>query len=139
MAVITNSIKIATKGKDDVINVTSKVGDIVSRSKIINGMVTVFVPGSTASVTTMEFEPGLIKDIKAMGERIAPSNEEYAHHQTWDDGNGSSHIRASVIGPSLIVPFVGRKMMLGPWQQIVMIDHDVRPRSREIIVQMMGE
>ena len=139
MAVITKSVKINTKGKDDIVNITSKVGDIVSQSKIVNGMATVFVSGSTASVTTMEFEPGLIKDMKAMGERIAPSNEEYAHHQTWDDGNGSSHIRASVIGPSLIVPFVGKKMMLGPWQQIVVIDHDIRARSRDIVVQVMGE
>lgn len=139
MPVLTERIKISTKGKDDVIDITGKVSDIIDSSKIKNGNVTVFVSGSTASVTTIEYEPGLIKDIKGLGQRLAPSDEEYAHNQTWGDGNGYSHIRASAIGPSLTVPFEGKKMTLGTWQQIVIIDHDTRPRSRDIVIQVMGE
>ncbi len=139
MPVVSGSIKISTKGKDDVIDITSKVADIVSGSKIKSGLVNVFVSGSTASVTTIEYEPGLVKDIKKLGERIAPSNEDYAHNEKWGDGNGHSHIKASVIGPSLTVPFSGGKLMVGTWQQIVVIDHDTRARSRDIAVQIMGE
>jgi len=139
MPVATGSIKISTKGNDDVVDITSKVAEIVSGSKIKSGLVNVFVSGSTASVTTIEYEPGLIKDIKVLGERLAPSDEEYSHNDTWGDGNGHSHIRASVIGPSLTVPFAKGKMALGTWQQIVIIDHDTRARSRDIAVQVMGE
>jgi secondary thiamine-phosphate synthase enzyme len=139
MPVASGSIKISTKGKDDVVDITSKVADIVSGSKIKSGLANVFVSGSTASVTTIEYEPGLIKDIKKLGERIAPSDEDYAHNDTWGDGNGHSHIRASVIGPSLTVPFSGGKLMLGTWQQIVVVDHDTRERSRQIAVQIVGE
>jgi len=139
MPVATRSIKISTKGKDDVVDITPEVGKLVSGSKLKSGIVNVFISGSTASVTTLEYEPGLIKDIKDLGERIAPSNEDYAHNATWGDGNGHSHIRASVIGPSLTVPFSEGKLMLGTWQQIVVIDHDTRSRSREIAVQIMGE
>jgi secondary thiamine-phosphate synthase enzyme len=139
MPVASGTIKISTRGNDDVIDITSKVADIVSGSKIKGGLANVFVSGSTASVTTIEYEPGLIKDIKKLGERIAPSDEDYAHNETWGDGNGYSHIRASVIGPSLTVPFAKGKLMLGTWQQIVVIDHDTRARTREIAVQIMGE
>ena len=139
MPVAIESIRISTKGKDDVIDVTGKVLDIIRSSKISNGNVTVFVSGSTASVTTIEYEPGLIKDIKELGERIAPSDIDYAHNETWGDGNGYSHIRASAIGPSLTVPFEDGKMTLGTWQQIVVIDHDTRSRSRDIVVQVIGE
>jgi len=139
MPVVSGSIKISTKGNDDVVDITSKVAEIVSGSKIKNGLVNVFVSGSTASVTTIEYEPGLIKDIKVLGERLAPSKEDYSHNETWGDGNGYSHIRASVIGPSLTVPFTKGKMALGTWQQIVVIDHDNRARSRDIAVQIMGE
>jgi secondary thiamine-phosphate synthase enzyme len=139
MPVATGSVKISTKGNDDVVDITSKVAEIVSGSKIKGGLVNVFVSGSTASVTTIEYEPGLIKDIKVLGERLAPSNEDYSHNDTWGDGNGHSHIRASVIGPSLTVPFAKGKMALGTWQQIVVIDHDNRARSRDILVQIMGE
>jgi len=139
MPVVTRSIKISTKGNDDVVDITSKVAELVSGSKIKSGLVNVFISGSTASVTTIEYEPGLVKDIRNLCERIAPSDEDYAHNETWGDGNGHSHIRASVIGPSLTVPFSGGKMALGTWQQIVVIDHDVRARSRDISVQIMGE
>jgi len=139
MPVAIESIRISTKGRDDVIDVTGQVSGIIRSSKISNGNVTVFVSGSTASVTTIEYEPGLIKDIKELGERIAPSDIDYAHNETWGDGNGYSHIRASAIGPSLTVPFEDGKMTLGTWQQIVVIDHDTRSRSRDIVVQVIGE
>jgi len=139
MPVATVLIKISTKGNDDVVDITSKVAEIVSGSKIKSGLVNVFVSGSTASVTTIEYEPGLVRDVKALGERLAPSDEDYSHNDTWGDGNGHSHIKASVIGPSLTVPFTGGKMALGTWQQIVVIDYDTRARSRDIVVQIMGE
>lgn len=130
-------IKLETEGRDQMIDLTEEVGEIVRESKVKEGLVTVFVPGSTASVTSIEYEPGLIKDIKELGERLAPSGKRYAHDDTWGDGNGYSHLRASVIGPSLSVPIEGGRMTLGAWQQIVLIDHDVRPRSREIVVQVI--
>lgn len=139
MPVATRTIKISTKGNDDVIDITSKVAELVSGSKIRSGLANVFITGSTASVTTIEYEPGLVRDIKALGERIAPSNEDYSHNETWGDGNGHAHIKASVIGPSLTVPFTGGKMALGTWQQIVVIDHDTKARSRDIAVQIIGE
>ncbi len=139
MPVVTKTIKISTKGGDDVVDITGKVAEILAQAKAKSGIVTVFVSGSTASVTTIEYEPGLIKDIKGLGERLAPSNIAYAHNETWNDGNGHSHIRAAVIGPSLTVPFEGGKMTLGTWQQIVVIDHDTRGRTRDIVVQIMGE
>lgn len=132
-------IKLNTKGRDDVIDVTGQVEDFVAESKIRNGLVTVFVHGSTASVTTIEYEPGLVKDIKSIDEKLIPSSVSYAHDNTWGDANGYAHLRASLIGPSLTVPVVDGAMALGTWQQIVVIDHDNRPRNREIIVQVMGE
>lgn len=132
-------LKLETKGRDQVIDLTGEVNKFMVDSKISDGLVTVFVPGSTASVTTIEYEPGLIKDIKELGERIAPAGKRYAHDDTWGDGNGYAHIRASTIGPSLSVPVEKGKMTLGTWQQIVLIDHDVRPRTREVVFQVLGE
>lgn len=121
------------------IDITGKVEDAVSDTKVKNGIVTVFIQGSTASVTTVEYEPGLVKDIKAIDEKLIPSGVTYAHDATWGDGNGYAHLRASLIGPSLTVPIVDGTMTLGTWQQIIVIDHDNRPRRREIIIQVMGE
>jgi len=135
----TKHLGLETKGRDQVIDLTGEVSKFIVDTKISDGIVTVFVPGSTASVTTIEYEPGLIKDIKELGERIAPSGKRYAHDDTWGDGNGYSHIRASTIGPSLSVPVEKGKMTLGTWQQIVLIDHDVRPRTREVVVQVIGD
>ena len=130
-------IKLETKGRDQMIDLTGKVAEIVREAKIKEGLVTVFVPGSTASVTTIEYEPGLIKDIKEPLEHLAPSDRKYAHDDACGDGNGYSHLRASVIGPSLSIPIEGGRMTLGTWQQVVLIDHDIRPRSREVVVQVI--
>jgi secondary thiamine-phosphate synthase enzyme len=139
MKIVAKGVNLQTKGRDQVLNITDQVSGFIDSSGIKNGNVTVFVSGSTGSVTTIEYEPGLIKDMKKLGERIAPSSENYAHNETWGDGNGYSHVRSAVIGPSLVVPIVSGKMVLGTWQQIAVIDHDTRSRSREIVIQIMGE
>lgn len=139
MTVKSKSIKLQTKGRDHIVDVTAKVEDIVSESRVKEGVVTVFVHGSTASVTTIEYEPGLVKDIKELDEKLVPSNVTYAHDAAWGDANGYAHLRASLIGPSLSVPVISGRMTLGTWQQIIVIDHDNRPRSRELIIQVMGE
>jgi secondary thiamine-phosphate synthase enzyme len=123
----------------DVIDVTEKVGAAIHESGMQSGIAVIFVPGATAAVTTIEHETGLIDDIKAALERIAPEQNEYAHNQKWGDGNGHSHIRASLIGPSLTVPFQKGQLMLGTWQKIVLLELDNRPRERRIIIQILGE
>ena len=135
----TTWLEINSKGRDQVIDLTGKVVEIIKQSKVSDGLVTVFVHGSTASVTTIEYEPGLVKDIKDLGERLAPSDQTYAHNETWHDGNGYSHLRASTIGPSLSIPVENGRMTLGTWQQIVLIDHDIKPRNRRVVAQAMGE
>lgn len=132
-------LKLETKGCDQVVDLTAEVKKVLADSKVKDGLATVFVPGSTASVTTIEYEPGLITDIKELGERLAPSNKKYAHDDTWGDGNGYSHLRAATIGPSLSIPIEKGQMTLGTWQQVVLIDHDVRARSREVIIQVIGD
>jgi secondary thiamine-phosphate synthase enzyme len=139
MAVQTRTLSLQTRGRGHILDITSDVARAVRESKMRDGVATLFVPGSTASVTTMEFEPGLVKDMADLFERLAPSGEEYAHHETGGDDNGASHLRASLLGPSLAVPFAGGRLVLGTWQQVVFIDHDTRPRSREVVVQVMGE
>ena len=123
----------------DVIDITERVDAAVQDSGLQVGIVVVFVPGATGAVTTIEHEPGLVDDIRAALERIAPEQDEYAHDQKWGDGNGHSHIRASLIGPSLTVPFQKGQLMLGTWQQIVFLELDNRPRRRRIILQILGE
>ena len=123
----------------DVIDITEKVAATVQESGLQAGIAVVFVPGATGAVTTTEHESGLVDDIKAALERIAPEQNEYAHNQKWGDGNGHSHIRASLIGPSLTVPFQNGQLMLGTWQQIVFLVLENRPRRRRIIVQILGE
>lgn len=112
---------------------------MIEESEIKTGVVTIFVPGSTGGLTTVEYEPGLIKDLKEVFEELYPYKKNWMHNATWGDGNGASHIRASMLGPSLIVPFVDGEMTLGTWQQIIFIDFDVRSRTRKLIVQIMGE
>ncbi len=131
-------ISITTKGFGDTIDITEKVALIAEASKVINGALTVFCQGSTGTVTTIEFEPGVIKDLQRALEKIAPSDIPYDHDKAWGDGNGFSHVRAALMKPSLTVPLIDGKMTLGTWQQIVFIDFDNRPRKRKIIVQVVG-
>lgn len=139
MEVITEHIKVSTKGNSEVIDITEQVAAVLQHHKLTEGSVTIFMVGSTASITTTEFEPGLRKDIPEMLERIAPSDIRYHHNDTWGDGNGHAHVRASFLGPSLVVPFSEGRLLLGTWQQIVLIDFDNRSRHRNIVVQLMGK
>ena len=136
----TSEIRIKTKGNCDVVNITEQVVDELMNSGINDGAVVLFNVGSTAGITTTEFEPGLVNyDIKALFEKIAPENARYEHEETWHDDNGHSHIRATLLGPSLAVPVVGGKMTLGTWQQIILVDFDTRARTRTIICQIIGQ
>jgi secondary thiamine-phosphate synthase enzyme len=137
--VATQNFQISTNGQGDVRDVTRQVTDAVSRSGMRSGIVTVFVVGSTAGMTTIEFEAGAIDDLNAVFEQLAPREGEYRHHLRWGDDNGSSHVRAAIAGPSLTVPFVDGVMVLGTWQQIVLLEFDTRARSREVVVQLVGE
>ncbi|MCH7918593.1 MAG: YjbQ family protein [Planctomycetes bacterium] len=136
----TKELSIRTQKDCEVINITDQVAHVISESDIDNGIVTIFNVGSTAGVTTTEFEPGLVNhDLKAGFERLAPQSARYEHEETWHDDNGHSHVRASFLGPSLTVPIVRGQMTLGTWQQIVLIEFDTRPRDRTVVCQVMGE
>ncbi len=137
--IIKETISINTKGFCDIIDINSQVLSIVERSLIANGLITIFCPGSTGSITTIEYESGVLQDLKAAIERIAPSDIPYEHNERWGDGNGFSHVRAALMKPSLTVPLVKGKPTLGTWQQIVFIDFDNRGRHRDIIVQIIGD
>ena len=137
--VLNRRISIQTRGEADIIDITPQVEQEVAEAKLNNGIVTVFVAGSTAGVTTIEHESGLIADFQEMWHRIVPRNIRYEHDSRWGDGNGYSHVRASLLGASLVVPVADKKLALGTWQQIVIVDFDNRPRSREIVLQIMGE
>ncbi len=137
--VVTKYISVNTRGDTDVVDVTDECRDILRSAGLQNGTMTVFNPGSTGSVTTIEYEPNLVKDIKEALEIIAPRDKTYAHGQTWHDDNGSAHIRATLMGPSVSVPFVAGDLTLGTWQQIVFCDFDTRPRKRRLVVQLIGE
>ena len=139
MAVKSDSIRLSTSGHTDIHDVTRQVQRCVEQAGLRAGQVTVFVSGSTAGLTTVEFEPGLVKDLKEAFKKIAPAGDDYHHHATWGDDNGNSHVRASLLGPSITVPFVDGKLTLGTWQQIVLIDFDTRARSRDLVVQILGE
>lgn len=139
MRIFASELVIPTRGHTDVVDLTETVRKIVAKEKIQEGTAILFVSGSTAGITTMEYEPGLIEDIQAAFGRIAPEELDYAHHQRWGDDNGHSHIRASLLGPSLTVPIHKGKLTLGTWQQIVLIDFDTSARKRTVVVQMIGE
>ncbi len=132
-------ISIKTKGFCDIIDVTREVSDIVSKSKIENGIATIFCPHSTAGITTIEYEKGVLTDFKELIEKVIPQNKTYHHDKTWGDGNGFSHLRASLLGPSLSVPISDKKLILGTWQQIVFCDFDNRPRERKIQIKIVGD
>jgi len=137
--VVMRKISLQSKGHCDIIDITSQVEEQVTEANINNGIVVIFVSGSTAGITTIEFESGLITDLQEMWQRIIPENVTYHHDRRWGDGNGYAHIRASLLGASLIVPFQDKRLTLGTWQQIVLVDFDNRSRSRQIILQIMGE
>jgi len=121
------------------VDLTQQTSDFVKKSDISKGIITIFVSGSTGSITTIEYEPGLIKDFPEMLSRIAPRDLDYGHEQMWHDGNGHSHVKASLVGPSLTVPFIDGKLCLGRWQQIVFVEMDTRTRNRDLILQIIGE
>jgi secondary thiamine-phosphate synthase enzyme len=139
MKIFTDKIRVTTKGRNDIIDITDKIQTVISRNNFSEGNVLCFVSGSTAGLTTVEYEPGLINDLPEAFEKFAPMNKTYHHDNTWHDGNGYAHVRASILGPSLIVPFCKGELLLGTWQQIILIDFDNRSRERNIIVQLMGE
>lgn len=139
MSVVTSSIQFASRGNADMHDITVQVLQAVVQSGLKNGTVTVFCPSSTTALTTIEFEPGVMSDLRRLFDEIVPADAPYAHEEAWHDGNGHSHVRAALLGPSLTVPFVSQRLTLGTWQQIIFLDFDNRPRHRELVVQIMGE
>jgi len=137
--VFTKHLELRTEAENDIVDITGVVQQAIEESRLDTGVVVVFVPGSTAAITTIEFEPGLVKDFPGMLERVAPKDIDYEHQQAWHDDNGRSHVKASLVGPSLSVPFEGGTLTLGTWQQIVFVELDIRSRRREVVVQVMGE
>lgn len=137
--VVTESLTVETHGHSDVVDITAELGDAVAETGLACGTATVFCPGSTGAVTTVEYEAGAIEDLQRALELVAPSDADYRHHLRWGDNNGHSHVRAALLGPSLSVPFVDGRLTLGTWQQVVFIDCDTRPRSRRLLVQILGE
>ena len=139
MPIQTKTINLNTKGFTDIIDITHKVREIVKDSGLQDGQVLIFIPGSTGGVTTIEYEPGLLKDLPEAFERLAPIELHYHHNETWHDGNGFSHVRAVLLGASLTVPFTQKRLLLGTWQQIVVMDFDNKARQRKVIIQVSGE
>jgi len=139
MALVTDTVAVSTRGDGQMLDITEEVQAVVGRHGFREGAALVFVSGSTAGLTTVEYEPGLLEDIPAAFERLAPRDMRYKHEDTWHDGNGHAHVRASLLGPSLTIPFRESRLLLGTWQQIVLIDFDNRPRKRDVVVQLTGE
>lgn len=139
MKTISKTITFSTKGNPDLIDITGEISRVLSSAKIENGALTIFVVGSTAAITTFEYEPGLIRDMTELAQKLIPANKQYAHDRTWGDANGFSHLRASLFGPSLVIPFIDGKLRLGTWQQVVLAEFDNRPRKREVVIQIIGE
>jgi secondary thiamine-phosphate synthase enzyme len=137
--VVTRKISTNTRGDGHTVDITTEVEKVVREAGVGSGVVTLFVVGSTAGLTTIEFEPGAVADLGRLFEQLAPRDAEYQHELRWHDDNGHSHVRAALLGPSLSVPFVSGKLVLGTWQQIVLVDFDTRPRKREVVAQIMGE
>jgi secondary thiamine-phosphate synthase enzyme len=139
MAVEMRSIVFSTEADTSVVDITAEVANAVAGGSIKDGIAVVFVPGSTGAVTTLEHEPGLVQDLKDFFDRAVPKNHYYKHEERWHDNNGYSHVRAALLGPSVTVPFRDKRLLLGTWQQIVFVDFDVRPREREVFVQVLGD
>ena len=139
MTVKTGTISLSTHGNADIHDITDQIASAVSKSELKAGTVTVFCPSSTSAVTTIEYENGALSDLQRLFDEVIPQSREYAHNARWHDGNGHSHIRAALLGPSLTIPFVEGQLTLGAWQQVIYVDFDNKPRRRELIVQMIGE
>jgi secondary thiamine-phosphate synthase enzyme len=139
MKIMNSKITINTKGNGDFTNITNQLLSSLDNVGLHNGIMTIFVSGSTAGITTFEYEPGLIRDLKEFYDKVAPSNVHYHHDDTWGDANGFSHVRATLTGPSLVIPFENGKLLLGTWQQVVLVEFDNRPRKRDVVMQIMGE
>ncbi len=139
MSIYSDTYTLETGGETDIIDITDYIEGILDRSNLSNGTATVFVGGSTAGITTIEFEAGLLQDLREAYDRLAPRNAYYTHNERWGDGNGFAHIRASMTRQDMSIPFIGKKLILGTWQQVILIDFDNRPRRREITVQIIGE
>ena len=139
MKVHTSTIQVKTSGESDIIDITDRVREKTISAQIINGSLLLFISGSTAALTTIEAESGVVNDLRKAIERIAPETIPYEHDRRWGDGNGYAHVRSALIGPSLTIPIVKKEMLLGTWQQIVLLDFDNRPRNREVVIQIMGE
>lgn len=137
--IVTDRVRVETRGDADIHDLTERVQALVQKHGFREGQALVFVSGSTAGITTIEYEPGLLKDLPEAFERLAPRGLDYHHEQAWHDGNGHSHVRASLLGPSITVPFAAGKLLTGTWQQIVLVDFDNRPRRRDVVVQLSGE
>ena len=139
MAIRTESISLNTRGDADIHDITDQIERQVTQSGLKDGIITVFCPSATSALTTIEYESGALSDLQRLFDEIIPQNREYAHNARWHDGNGHSHVRAALLGPSLTIPFVGSKLTLGTWQQVIYVDFDVRPRQRQLVVQILGE
>jgi secondary thiamine-phosphate synthase enzyme len=139
MPIETKTIQVSTQGFCDVVDITGKVESTLAAVRLTDGTVTIFVPGSTAGLTTLEYESGCIQDLKQAFERIAPMGAHYEHNARWGDGNGFAHVRAALLGASLHIPFAGKRLLTGTWQQIILVDFDNRSRRREVILQFVGE
>ena len=139
MPVKTTSLSISTHGNADIHDITDQINGTVSKSGLTSGTITVFCPSSTSALTTIEHESGALSDLRRLFDEIIPENREYAHNARWHDGNGHSHIRAALLGPSLTIPFVDGRLTLGTWQQVIYVDFDTGPRQRKLVVQLIGE
>jgi secondary thiamine-phosphate synthase enzyme len=139
MTVKSFAIQLTTRGDADIHDITDRVASQVAQGGLKNGTVTIFCPSSTSALTTIEFESGAVSDLKRLFDEIVPQNREYAHNARWHDGNGHSHVRAALLGPSLTIPFINGELTLGTWQQVIYVDFDNKPRRRELILQLIGE
>jgi len=139
MTVKTTSISLRTQGNTDIHDITNQIASAVSKSGLTAGTVTIFCPSSTSALTTIEYESGALSDLRRLFNEIIPADREYAHNARWHDGNGHSHVRAALLGPSMTIPFVDGQLTLGTWQQVIYVDFDNRPRQRELIIQLIGE
>lgn len=138
MEIMTEQVRVSTRGNTDLIDITGELGGLLTRLGFQEGHLLVFVSGSTAGLTTVEYEPGLLEDLPEAFEKLAPSGVTYHHDRTWHDGNGHAHVRASLLGPSITIPFSDGRLLLGQWQQVILIDFDNRPRSRNVVAQFTG-